>query len=377
MRIGIVATQFAGGKNGGLDTLFGDLVTAVGRHDPRNEYRVYVWPGFGDSVRPIGSNTRVVTISPRPRLLRRVQYKLNWDVQARILAEYLLDEPLDLLHFPFTTLTPFGLPMPKVLTFCDMQHEFWPEFFSDSDLEHRRETYKRSTEDATHIVAISDYTRQTLIDRYGTDGSKISTVHPAYDEARFTPAAGYAVDPDEPVFYYPARRWPHKNHARLLNAFADVVRTHPRARLRLTGSEQPEDAAVMRQVELLGLSENVELLGYVAPAELPGLYASSTALVYPSLFEGFGIPVIEALAVGCPVACSNTTSLPEAAGDAALYFDPTSEEETANAMLRLLADDGLRMTLRDRGFEQAKKFTLKRLGDATIEVYERTWTLMQ
>ena len=368
MTTGIVGTAFAGGGSGGIDTLFVRLLTALAAHGEARPFRVYVWPDQAAALPPVGANTTVVPVSPDWPLVHRLRNRLGRDGLSPVLRRYFQSEPVDLLHFPFTTIAPDGLDLPKVLTFCDMQHEFWPQFFSEDELAKRRATYRRSTQDATRIIAISEYTKQTLIDRYGTDPAKVVTVHPAHDEARFTPLPPHLPE-TEPTFFYPARRWPHKNHRRLLSAFARVVEHFSDARLVLTGAPDAGDTAITRQIWEHGLTRSVQFAGRIGDDDLPALYSRATAVVFPSLFEGFGIPVLEAMATGCPVACSNTTSLPEVAGDAAVYFDPEDATAIADAMIELAKDSALRASLREKGLTRAKQFTGEKMAAKTLAVY--------
>jgi glycosyltransferase involved in cell wall biosynthesis len=157
---------------------------------------------------------------------------------------------------------------------------------------------------------------------------------------------------------YPAQTWPHKNHLGLLRA-VDLLRREPGERLGLvcTGRRNDFWPRIEQEIDALGLAGEVRFLDFVAPNDLRALYRLAELVVFPSLFEGGAFPVLEAFREGAPVACSGVTSLPEYAGDAALYFDPTSTESMAGAMRRLLGDQRLRATLRARGVARARSFT--------------------
>ncbi len=162
-------------------------------------------------------------------------------------------------------------------------------------------------------------------------------IHLAVDHDRFTPD-GRAR---EPFLLYPANRWPHKNHARLFEAFASARRERPELRLVLTGGGHAGRP----------LPPGVEARGHVPLDELVGLYRSAAALVFPSLYEGFGMPPLEAMACGCPIAVSRVASLPEVCGEAAVYFDPASAEDIARGIREVLEHP------RPGGLEQAARFT--------------------
>jgi glycosyltransferase involved in cell wall biosynthesis len=247
---------------------------------------------------------------------------------------------LDAIHFPLSVMLPPVYRPPAATTILDLQHEFLPEFFSRPELAYRRLVYGWTARRSRIVITISEHARQTLIERLGLAPERVRAIHLAVDLDRFSPADG----PREPFLLYPANRWPHKNHDRLFEAFALVRRTHPELRLVLTGTGH--DRALT--------PEGVETHGFVSADELVALYRSASALVFPSLYEGFGQPPLEAMACGCPVAVSNTTSLPEVCGDAAAYFDPMSAEDMARAIDEVLANPARYV---EAGLERARLFT--------------------
>src|SRR5205085_12034152 len=167
-------------------------------------------------------------------------------------------------------------------------------------------------------ITISEHARDALVERLGLAPGRVRAIHLAVDHERFAPADRVR----EPFLLYPANRWPHKNHARLFEALRLVRRERPELRLVLTGSGHEGKPA----------PEGVDVRGRVAPEELVELYRTASALVFPSLYEGFGQPPLEAMACACPVACSSAASLPEVVGDAARLFDPAEPEDIAVAV---------------------------------------------
>jgi glycosyltransferase involved in cell wall biosynthesis len=174
------------------------------------------------------------------------------------------------------------------------------------------------------LIAISEHARQTLLGRYRLEHERVRTIHLGLDHDRLTPGAAQR----EFFILYPANAWPHKNHPTLFEAYGLLQAERPGLRLVLTGSGH----------ERLALPDGVESRGRVPDSELVDLYRRAAALVFPSLYEGFGLPPLEAMACGCPAAVSNATSLPEVCGDAAAFFDPHSPEEMAGAVGRVLDD---------------------------------------
>jgi glycosyltransferase involved in cell wall biosynthesis len=267
-----------------------------------------------------------------------------------------------------------------VLMVPDIQHEFFPQFFAEEALAERRRLYGDAVRRADHICAISEFTRRTLIERLGVAPEKISAIPLAADPI-FTPCAQpevdrarlrkYALRPGG-YLYFPAHTWHHKNHRTAIAALRILRDKHDLApTLVCSGGAREAQPAIEEQIAASGLRGQVRFLGYCPREDIPALYHGAASLLFPSLFEGFGMPVLEAMASGCPVVCSSTTSLPEIAGDAALLVDPADAEGFADAIARLLREDELRAELRDRGLRQAARFSWQRHTLETIGVFYR------
>lgn len=239
------------------------------------------------------------------------------------------------VHYPFTIAYP-ATRLPAAVTLHDLLHR---EALSPV-LQRlvRRVTYDRAARRARLVIVPSEYVRGRAHEQLGLPLERIRAVHHGIDHDRFRPGA----EPREGFLFYPAHPWPHKNHSRLFEAFA------------LLRSERPELELVLTGEGFRDLPAGVTTVGRVGWDELPSLYRRAGALVFPSLCEGFGLPPLEAMACGCPVACSNAASLPEICGEGAAFFDPRSVEEIAAATARALDDGG---ELARRGLEQAAQFT--------------------
>lgn len=233
---------------------------------------------------------------------------------------------------------------------------------------------------AGRIHTLSEHSKADIVRHYGVRPEAVDVVYLAVDHAVFRPATD-AADPRAfrerhglPADYllYPANTWPHKNHARLLEALA-LLRDRDRLScpLVLTGARKRGDDDLSRTVDRLGLGKQVFRLDYVPTADLARCYQAAGATVFPSLHEGFGLPVVEAMASGCPVACSNTTSVGEVAGGAAELFDPASVEAIAEAIRRVATDSARRAGLRRAGLARAAEFTWGRTARETLECYAR------
>ena len=214
---------------------------------------------------------------------------------------------VDVVHYPLTVPVPRPAT-PHVTTLLDVQHLDLPELFPRGERLFRRLAYDRASRRATEVIVISEFVRERVVERLGLDPEHVHAVWLGVDHERFTPAPEVER---EPLLLYPARPWPHKNHARLLEAFAEIRRRRPELRLVLTGvGHDPRT-----------LPDGVEART-VSGDELVELYRRAACLVFPSLYEGFGLPPVEAMACGCPVAAAAAGSLPEVCGDAAVLFDP-------------------------------------------------------
>src|SRR3990172_9021479 len=366
MRIGLNAINFFPGRMGGIEIYFRNLLHHMQLVDGKNRYTLIC-------LKP---NSGEFSLMNPAFLLKEYNYgrhSLGWLVRGAlgktarfdILAPSVNRLSLDLIHHPFTTAKPAGLKFPAVLTFHDMQHEFYPEFFTDRELRDRVATYRSSAESAVRIIAISEHTKQTLIDVYGIDAGKIDVVYNGCgsefrvidDESELAEARGkYGLY--RPYLFYPAATWPHKNHRRLFAALGLLkARGDFDGELVLAGIDKEGHAGILDEIERLGLAKDVKVLGYLPGRELPSLYNLAAMLVFPTLFEGFGIPLVEAMACGCPVGCSTATSIPEVVGDAGVFFDPSSSDDMAEKIRSVWGSPDKADRMRAAGFERVKSFT--------------------
>jgi glycosyltransferase involved in cell wall biosynthesis len=286
---------------------------------------------------------------------------------------------LDLVHCPTTRAEDLDLRTPLVLTFFDMQEEFLPQHFTLRERLGRRAAHRASVSLARIVIAPSEFTARCLRARYRTPDSKLR-VAGVGASALFSPQAlpgeearVRALHPGltAPFALYPANPWPHKNHRRLFRALLRARElTGEDVRLVCTGRLTGESESAAELAREAGAGGSVSDLGFVATSDMAALYRAARLLVFPSLFEGFGIPVLEAMASGCPVACSGNTSLPEVGGDAARYFDPVSEDSIAAALAELWQDAARRHELAGRGLARAEAFGWERIVPQVLQAYE-------
>jgi glycosyltransferase involved in cell wall biosynthesis len=256
----------------------------------------------------------------------------------------------NLLFCPMTAPT-YAEPGVKTLAVLyDLQHEAYPSFFSSHELAHRRRFYRDLTSRADHIVCISEFSRISLIRRLGVPPDRTSVIPIAIHRRLMPLTADEAWTrlngrlPRCRFALYPANFWPHKNHRLLLVAFGRFLKEHPDSDLHLvlTGELLSEGEKFLTAVEHMGLSARVHVLGFVSEDHLAALWSTTTCLVFPSLFEGFGIPLTEAMAFGKPILTSREASLPEVAGDDAIYFDARNPQTLVDALALVTSrPDGL------------------------------------
>jgi len=372
--------DFSPGRMGGIETYFRNLVHFLQAGDRVNRYTILCTlphgrefairnPAF--SIREYGAGSRSVSGALRAgiRLLGGMD----------LLSPSVRKFPADVIHHPFSVIRPVRAGKPAVLTFWDMQHVYYPEFFPARELRRRNREYRRSAGVAARIIVSAEFTRRCLVEQYGINEDKVDVIPIGYgpefrpiDDPEVLSAIRRRFGLERPFLFYPAATWPHKNHRRLLAALR-ILRERNRwdGELVLTGVAKEFHADLLEEIGRAGLRDTVRPVGYVPREELPVFYNLARLLVFPSLFEGFGIPVLEAMACGCPVACSRATTLPEVVGDAGILFDPESPEDIAEKVGQVLRDEKLMEEMKRRGLERAKGYSWERAASETVRIYEK------
>ena len=259
----------------------------------------------------------------------------------------------DVVHFPFTVPIPRGHGRPWATTLHDVQHLDLPRFFPAAERTYRRLAYDWAARNADAVFTVSEFCKARIQHHLGVPAERIAVAHLAVG-SDFTPFHG----PRDPFVLYPARRWPHKNHDRLLAAMTLVREHRPDLQLVLTGGGAPLDRA----------PDWVQQRGLVSREELVELYRSASCLAFASLYEGFGLPPLEAMASGTPVAFASSGALPEVCGSAGVSFDPLNVDAMARAILEAI--DG-RDRLVPLGLRRAQRFTWDRCVRVHADTYRK------
>jgi glycosyltransferase involved in cell wall biosynthesis len=346
--IGISLLTLVPGELGGSETYVRELLRGLGRVG-EHEYKVLLPPAA-----PTASEGLPAEIAAEYRLARTIMQRLvamgtaaarPGPLRARL-------DDASVVHYPLTIRIP-PVDQPSVVTLHDVQHLDLPGMFPRSERRFRSVAWHRSARGAQRVIVTSEFVRERAVEKLGLDPTRLRVIPLGLDHDELQPGTGER----EPFLLYPARRWPHKNHERLFDAFALLRIERPELRLVLTGGGDFSD-----------VPDGVEARGHVSRSEVVSLMQRASALVFPSLYEGFGLPPLEAMACGCPVATSAATSLPEVCGDAAEYFDPLSPADMARAIGAVL-DDPARYA--ERGIARARMFTWEATARAHEDVYRR------
>jgi glycosyltransferase involved in cell wall biosynthesis len=380
MNVLLNGMEYSPGRMGGVETYFRNLVDHLGRNDASNDYRILM---DASRAKYFPVRTPNITIIPfhysMPSIGWFVRGSLRHTLNLDILGLKIERLAADVIHHPFSVVNPSGLKIPSVLTFWDLQHEYYPEYFSRYELWLRKRVYKASVEESARIIVSAEYTKRCLVERYRVDLGKIDVIPVGYgsefriiDDRDGMDRISNKYGLTRPFLYYPAATWPHKNHEKLFAALT-VMKNLCRfdGDLVLSGIAMQSHKEFRTRIEKAGLGETVKVLGYLPFDDLPYLYNLARILVFPSLFEGFGIPVVEAMACGCPVACSNVTTLPEVVGEAGVLFDPASPVDMAEKICSVWNDSEKRQSMREMGLKRVNSFKWEDTARKTLDVYKK------
>lgn len=299
---------------------------------------------------------------------------INWIKQRLQSKSVLSKNGIDILYCPFSAATYKEKGIPTVSTILDIQHEYYPQFFEPQELVHRRKFYQDIVKRVERVTCISDYTKKTFCEKYGFPIERAQTIYIAIQN-RFSGENETILDRldvrNQQYIVYPANFWEHKNHKLLLNAFAMYVHQNKDLKLVLTGNPLEQTEYYKSLLKAMNISEYVVITGYVTNEELYSILKNAKGLIYPSLFEGFGIPVVEAMHLHKLIACSNLTSLPEIGCDAICYFNPKKPDEILRGIYYLAENSVTNEIIREYD-EKLKDYETDKMVEAYLKVFQNT-----
>jgi len=375
--------QLLPGSAGGIETNLLKLTKALGAGNSSEDSQIIIGPGgetdwllphlgFGQSALPWPPFRYELPLSsPKSSLshvkrivkafLNRSPLPSNYD-SARELDSKLRREGVRVVHFPYQRY--FRTSLPFIFEPWDLQHIHLPELFTPAEIKFRDFYYRQACNDAALIVSATQWTKKDLIENFGIQPQKIAVINRGYDDnfdkndmalsGEFINKHGIPAE----YILYPAKTWPHKNHIRLFHALANLRDKGIIMPLVCTGKPvEATQSAIAAELQLLKLDKQILFTGYLSDSMLQQLYMNAKFVIFPSLFEGLGIPVLEAMAFGTPVVCSRATCLPEISGNSAVFFDPYSIDDIANKIAEVSSDASLRIRMKNDGYSNVRKYS--------------------
>lgn len=375
MEIGI-DISLAIGQRAGVGQYSFNLVKELAKLDQRNQYTLFPFfthiydPNFKKFDFPRGDNFKMKFENLSEEWVEAL-WRRSW------IPKYKFLDGLDLFHST-TFCIPEGFNKRVISTIYDISFKTHSEFHTPGNIKHCDKGTKQAVEKADTIIAISEHTKRDLIEYYSCPAEKIVVIYLGYDE-RFQQIedrrkkdqinAEYGLT--RPFIFNVGSIEPRKNLIGLIRAYASLGKKyHQNFDLVISGGQGWLNTEIYKEVEKLKMSDSVKFIGYVDDEDLPYLYNSAEVFAYPSFYEGFGLPILEAMACGCPVITSNVSSMPEVGGHAVSYIDPKDTETIKKALESVLGDKKKQSNMTRNGLEQAKKFSWTKCAQKTFKIYE-------
>ncbi len=403
VKIAVDLTQLVpGGENGGAKVMTLALLRAMSRLEPRWRFTLLMRASVWDELRPFAAeNVSLMVVGRReqnsfpgvqrsghvPSAWRQRARSARWLALPRAGHTWLLRRPRALPDWRQLAADAYFAPLapprfyhpraPLVAVVHDLQHVDCRRFFATAERLARDMNLRMTRRRASLVICVSEFTRRRVVEHTGIERNRTCTIPIGFDPPSETDTDRDAEEllrayglARQAYLFFPANTWPHKNHLRLYQALAKYAAAAPQSKLQLvcTGADAGRRAELERAADSLGLTERVRQLGFVGPSDLQVLLRYSKALIFPSLYEGFGMPVLEAMHARVPVLCSHTTSLPEVAGDAALFLDPHAVDSIARAIARIDSEPDLAGQLIAAGQRRAAEHsTLDEMAAAYLD----------
>jgi alpha-1,3-rhamnosyl/mannosyltransferase len=367
--VGVNLLWLVPGVVGGSEEYTTRLLSGVAEVAPDDIELVLFAPrSFADAYPDLAHEFETV-VAPRDAASKPVRIGL----ESSWLALHARRAGLDLVHHAGGTIPPVRFT-PAVVTIHDLQPLLLPANFHPIKQAYLRWRLPASAKASRLVITLTEHARRSVVERLGIAASRVVVVPPGFtlalnEAAESDPATAYRIE--GPFFLFPAITYPHKNHLTLVRAFAKVVVEHPEVLLVLTSGPAQMEDAVRQEVARLGIDGSVRRLGRIPRGDLDWLVRHATALTFPSRFEGFGLPVLEAMGNGCPVIAADATALPEVVGEGGVLVDPDDVDGWAAAMLEVLDDTDRRDWLIEAGLAQTARYQWAASTNALLDAYRR------
>lgn len=365
MVIGIVIDKLYPGKIGGAEQYIRNVINIF---ESTTDVRMVLF---------LNENAIDTFQLSEPEKIRKVCVPYELQDTEKFYEYYIARYDIQVLFCPLFYVPYENCSIPMVTSILDIQYEYYPEYFTPELLQYRREETKRTIDFSSAIITISEFSKDTIVEKLKVNKEKIFVTHLNSDNSfdnGIEQEKNIIVQeklPEQYIFY-PANGWAHKNHRRLIEAYEILKeKYHTKCKLVLTGNAFNDSNGLQSYINEKGLENDIITLGYIAQEDMPYVFYNAKMLVFPSLFEGFGIPLVEAMRAGTPIACSDCGSIPEIAGDAALYFNANDEYDMAEKMSFLDSNVELCQKLIRKGCDQAKKFSWEECASKTLLVLEK------
>lgn len=367
MTIGFDGSRAFVNERTGTENYSYQLLKALAKIDTQNRYLIYLRPGV-----------KIETKWPNNFRFQILNFKFLW-TQIGLASQTFKDE-LDVLFVPAHTLPIVRKPgLKTVVTVHDLGSEFLPKTHQLKQRLYLSFMQKAQLRGATHLIAVSNATKDDLVKRIGINSKKITVIYEGYDKELFKPVKNDLLP--KTYYLFVGTVQPRKNLERLIKAFSlqlSAIRQETKKsedrrltvgdlKLVIVGSKGWLSDEIYKLPKKLGIEKRVKFLGYVPDENMPALYSGAIALIYPSLFEGFGLPILEAQACGCPVITSNCSSMPEVAGKGVILVDPYNIDDIVKGMNKIKKQE-TRNKLIKLGFENIKRFSWEKTARETLKV---------
>lgn len=370
MKIGIEARWLTFEKTGFGNYAF-HLLKELSQIDNKNKYLIYLNSEYANSAIFANNNFAKKIIRQRPEIYKHIS--IPFDIMAK-------RRRFDFFHFLYNAPS-LLLPCPFILTVHDVSYKYIPDMISKKNLFSITAQLFLNAKRAHRIISVSENTKKDIMKYFKIPEEKIVVIYEGVNESfeiitdnqkKRTIAEKYQL-PDKFILYV-GTYLPHKNLETLLYAYHDLKQHRKISHaLVLAGKKARNFEAISNLISNLDLTDDVKTIGFVPEEDLPCLYNLADLFVFPSLYEGFGLPLLEAMACGTPVLASDASCLPEIGGDGALYFSPRNKNEIAEKIYALLSNSTMRTELIERGCKRSQLFSWRRMTDNTLQVYEDTY----